>query len=228
MGILDVFKKLGGKSREKAVMTLTSINLKFGADVHALGGRELNEQVFDLDIPFKNTIGSGLLPDNLKGPSVTINGITVEKPFELLSISPKPPISVGYLSSTLFKMKLRAPMLNYTGPLSITFVTDGSDNVNIDVKKITLVDGGRRADIEDTTANMILKKSQIVRRDIQAYKILKYGRTVSGISINKPFEVVSTEPAVPFAVDRNDSYIIKIFIKCPEFNYAGPMEISFK
>lgn len=228
MGLLDIFRGFRGKPAGKGAITLTSINLKFGADVHALAGREIKEQVFSLDIPFKNTIGSGLLPDNLKGPSITINEIAVERPFELVSVSPNPPLSVSYLSSTLFRIKLRSPMLNYTGPLSITFVTEGKDNVNVDVKKVTLLDGGKSADIEETAANMILKKSQIVRRDIQAYKILKYGREVQSVSINKPFEIVSTEPAAPFTVDRRDSYIIKMFIKCPDFNYAGPMEISFK
>jgi hypothetical protein len=222
------FKRLTGSKEKPGSISLTSITLKFGADVHAIAGREITEQVFSLDIPFQNKIGSGLLPDNLKGPEVKINEILVEKPFELVSASPETPISLPFLSNTVFKLRIRAPMQNYSGPLSITFATDSKDNVNIDVNKVTLIDGERRVDVEETAANMILKKSQIVRRDIQVYKILKYGRTVEKMEINTPFEIVSADPPAPFTVDRKDSYIIKVYIKCPDFNYAGPMEISFK
>ncbi len=228
MKISDILKKITGRPSKPEGVTLTSINLKLGADVHALNGREITEEVFRLDIPFQNKIGSGLLPSHLKGPDMTINDILVEKPFELLESSPKTPLNVPYMASMPFSLRIRAPKGSYSGPLSITFDTDSKDNVNIDVKKMTLIDGQRTADIEDTATNMILKKSQIIRRDIQVYKILKYGRRVEKVEINKPFEVVSTDPATPFTVDRKDSYIIKIFLKCPDFNYAGPMEITFK
>jgi hypothetical protein len=226
--ITDILKKITGKSAKPQGVILTSINLKLGADVHAINGREITEEVFQLDIPFHNKIGSGLLPSHLKGPDMTINDILIEKPFELLESSPKTPLNVPYMASTPFTLKIRAPKGSYSGPLSITFSTDSKDNVNIDVKKMTLIDGQKTTDIEDTATNMILKKSQIIRRDIQVYKILKYGRVVEKVEINKPFEVVSTDPATPFTVDRKDSYIIKIFLKCPDFNYAGPMEISFR
>jgi len=227
LALTDFLKRISGRNSPQAGITLTSINLKFGADVHAIAGREIKEQVFRLEIPFQNKIGSGLLPDNLKGPEITINDVLIERPFELVDASPKTPLNVAYMSRTVFKLQIKGPP-SYTGPLSITFSTDSKDNVNIDVEKVTLIDGDRRADVEDTAVNMILKKSQIVRRDVQVYKILKYGRTVEKVGINKPFEIVSSDPPFPFTVDRKDSYIIKLYIKCPDFNYAGPMEISFK
>jgi hypothetical protein len=224
----EFFKKITGRTSKPEGVILTSINLKLGADVHAISGRTITEEVFQLDIPFQNKIGSGLLPSHLKGPDIVINEVLIERPFELVESSPKTPLNVPYLASTPFTLRIRAPKGSYSGPLSITFSTDSKDNVNIDVKKIALVDGHKTTDIEDTATNMILKKSQIIRRDIQVYKILKYGRTVEKVEINEPFEIVSTDPATPFTVDRKDSYIIKIFLKCPEFNYAGPMEIIFK
>lgn len=228
MGLSDIFNRIKGRPSRSGSISLTSINLKFGADVHAIAGREVKEQVFRLEIPFQNKMGSGLLPSHLKGPGITINDVLVERPFELVEASPKTPLSIPYLESTTFKLRIKAPAQNYSGPLSITFGTDSKDNVNIDVKKMTLVDGERKADVEETASNMILKRSQIIRRDVQAYKILKHGRRVEEVGINKPFEVVSTDPAVPFTIDRKDSYVIKVYIKCPDFNYAGPMEISFK
>lgn len=228
MALSDIFKRLTGKSPKPEGVILTSINLKLGADVHAINGRKIEEEVFQLEIPFHNKMGSGLLPAHLKGPEITINEVLVEKPFELVESSPKTPLNVPYMSSIPFTLKIRAPEGSYSGPLSITFGTDSKDNVNIDLKKITLMDGPKTIDMEDTATNMILKKSQIIRRDVQLYKILKHGRVVQEIGINEPFEIVSSEPATPFTVDRKDSYIMKLYIKCPDFNYAGPMEISFK
>lgn len=228
MALSDILDKIRGKSKEPSSVNLTSITLKFGGDTHALGGREIKEQVFDLDIPFQNKMGSGLLPDNLKGPEITINEIKVEKPFELVKASPQPPLNIAYLGSTHFKLKIRIPTPNYSGPLAITFGTDSKDNVNIDVERMVLIDGTKRTELDGTKVNMILKKQQIIRRDIQAYNILKHGRTVHEVKINKPFEIVSIDPPAPFTVDKKDSYVLKMYIKCPEFNYAGPMEISFK
>lgn len=228
MALGDIFKKILGRPKEQVSITLTNITLKFGGDFHALEGRTLKEQIFSLEVPFQNKMGSGLLPDNLKGPDITINQVSAEKPFELIDISPKPPVNVAYLSSTLFKLKIKAPMANYTGPLLIAFNTESKDNVNVDLDKMVLVHGEEKAEMPGTKINMILKKSQIIRRDIQAYNILKYGQKVEGISISKPFEIVSADPAPPFTVDRKDSYVVKLFIKCPDFNYAGSMEISFK
>lgn len=223
----DFLKRLRGKKGSVSI-TLTGITLKFGGDHHALAGREIKEQVFPLDIPFQNKMGSGLLPDNLKGPDIRISEIKADLPFELLEVSPHPPVSVPYLSSQMFKLRVKSPSINYTGPLAIAFNTDSKENVNIDVSKLVLVDGKNKAEVEESSNNMILKRSQIIRRDIQVYKILKYGRKVSSLSINKPFEIASSEPAAPFTVDRKDSYVVKVFIKCPDFNYSGPLEISFK
>jgi hypothetical protein len=221
----SILDKIKGKSTQQNTVTLTSINLRFGADVHAISGREFRGDTFNIDVPFHNRMGSGLLPDNIKGPGISIKEITVDRPFELLEVSPKPPIEVAYMSSTNFSLRIKALTLNYSGPMTITFNTDSKENVNIDIQKILLSDGTRKVELEDTTSNMILKKSQIIRRDIQIYKILKYGKKVEKIEVNEPFQIV--EPTTSFTVDKKDSYIIKLFIKCPDFNYAGPLEITF-
>lgn len=225
MDLSSIFKR-GGRPQPNAI-TLTSINLRFGADMHAIAGKEFDKEVFTIEVPFYNKMGSGLLPDNLKGPDISINEITVEKPFELVEANPRPPVSVAYMSSANFKLRIKATTLNYSGPLTITFGTDSKENVNIDVQKILLSDGTKKVEIEETANNMILKKSQIIRRDIQVYKILKYGKRIERIEANEPFQIVSSEPGVPFVVDRKDSYMIKLYIKCPEFNYAGPLELTF-
>ena len=215
--------KKGGQTKTE----LTSINLRFGQDMHALPGKSIDGEEFDLEIPFKNRLGSGMLPSHLKGPSITIKEVRVEKPFSLISSEPGAPLSVPYMGEILFKIRVRAPGGSYTGPLTLAFESEKSDDVNIDIEKITLTNGSRTVEVEETSSNMILKKSQIIRRDMQAYKILSFGQEVANVSASKPFEVVSTEPKAPFSIDRKDSYIIKIYIKCPDFNYSGPMEIRF-
>ena len=155
LAITEIFKRFKNNKAQGKSITLTSINLRFGSDVHALQGKEFDKEEFELKIPFKNTIGSGLLPDNIKGPEITIKKISVDSPFQLTQLSPKPPLKVGYLSSTSFNMRLRSPSPNYTGPVTISFETDTSDNVNIDINKVVLIKGDMRREIEDTATNMI-------------------------------------------------------------------------
>ena len=230
MSLLD---KLGlGKRKENAVnkkkVTLTGINLRFGGDVHGIEGKELDEQIFTLDIPFQNKMGSGLLPDNLKGPDMTISSMKVDKPFELVEVQPGLPVDVSYLSKVVFHLRIKAPSMNYTGPLGILFGTESEDNVSVDIGKTVLIDGEKKVKLDLPSEKMVMKKSQIFRRDIQLYNILKFGREISNVSANSPFEIVSTEPGSPFTLDRKDSYVLKVFIKCPDFNYAGPLEINFR
>lgn len=222
------FNKVAMRSESKTKVILTSINIRFGGHVHGLGGRELESQEFRLDIPFQNRLGNGILPDNLRGPDITISDIRVEKPFELLDTAPRLPVDVAYMKSRIFSLKIKAPAANYSGPLTISFGTESGENIKVDIEKVVLVDGGRSVDLENSTEAMTIRKSQIFRRAIQLYKILSYGRRVNGIEVNRPFSIAETTPKPPFTVDKKDSYIVTLFIKCPDFDYAGPLEIIFK
>lgn len=229
--IFDLFKGKAGKDEKVASgpnVAITNINLKLGVDVHSLPGMEPKEQVFNLPIPFQNKLGKGLLPDNLKGPPITVSLITVEKPFELVDIAPKPPVEVDYLSKKMFDLRIRAPNANYTGPLTIKFDTESKDNIDLNIQKMVLIDSTKTFDVEESAINMRIKKSQIFKRDIQLYKILSYGRKLESIEVNAPFELSSTEPKLPLLLDKEDSYVVTLFIKCPDFNYVGPLEIKFR
>ncbi len=224
--ISNLFKKKSGAGAGKRVR-ITSINIKLGIDIHSLGEKEVTGDSFDLYIPYSNKLGGGILPDNLKGPDITISSISVEKPFSLISVTPEPPRLVKYMEKEDFRLKIKAPDSNYEGPMFIKFETDSKDNVTLSISKILLVNGGKSIELEESKADMTLKKNQVIRKDIQLYKVLKYQQEVSSVTVNKPFEIIGIEPKLPFVLDKKDSFIAAVFIRAPEFNYAGPMEITF-
>ncbi len=226
MFISDIFKRKKGAKTEG--VEITNIYVKLGGDMHGLGGRTVKAEAFDLTIPYSNRLANDLLPDNLKGPPITISSISAEKPFSLLSVSPSLPQTVEYMSKTVFSLRINAPRPPYSGPLVIKFETDSSENVNVRIERITLINADRSYNLEDSASDMTLKKSQIFKKDIQLYKILSYNQHVEAIEINKPFKLEETRPKPPFNIDKKDSYIAELYIRCPEFNYTGPMEITFK
>ncbi len=152
----------------------------------------------------------------------------MDKPFALLGIDPVLPVDVPYLGSTRFTLKIKGPDGSYNGPLVVKFDTSSKENIDLSIARIMLVHGSKRVELEGSTSNMNIKKNQVFRRDIQVYKVLSFGDKVESIEIGKPFALASCETKFPFTVDRKDSYIITLFIKCPEYSYAGEMEISFK
>jgi hypothetical protein len=224
--VLSLFFGLFNKN--KAKVTVTSINLRFMGETHSIQGRAVKEKIFQVEIPFQNKIGNDLLPDNLKGPSISLNRLTVAPPFQLVDFDPKLPVEIGYLSRTVFKLRVRAPDVTYEGPLAITFGNELADTVNLNIKAILLNTKGQQLELENSGMIISMQKSQIFKRTVQLFKIMKFGDSIAQISVNKPFELVSTEPTLPLTVNKKDSYILGIFIKAPDYNYAGNLEITFK
>jgi hypothetical protein len=197
-------------------------------ETHSIGGREIKEKVFTVDIPFRNKLGNDLLPDNLKGPGLVVDRIDVAAPFGFIDVSPKPPIRVDYMSSTVFRLRIRAPQVTYEGPLVVTFGSGASDSINLNIQKTTLRYAGNISELENSGMVINMQKGQIFKRSVQLYKILSYGSTLNEVAVNEPFEIVSTEPRLPLTVDKKDSYIIGIYIKAPQYNYAGSIDLAFK
>ncbi|MDE1824120.1 MAG: hypothetical protein KGI00_04155 [Candidatus Micrarchaeota archaeon] len=214
-----IFKGKGARA------TVTAINLKFMGSVHSIDGISIGKRDFDITIPFQNKIGSEMLPDSITGPKMTINSIKVSEPFQLLSVSPAPPVSIGYMERKSFSMRIRAPDLNYEGPMTIDFGNEPKDNVTISIAKIIMGYKDKRTELEESATSMVLQKSQIFKKEVQLYKVLSFNDAVNSIELNSPFELVSVDPRLPIKADRKDSYIIDIYIKAPSHNYAGPLEI---
>ncbi len=219
-----------GIFRKKPVQTteITNVYIRLGGDVHSLGSRSVKHPVFSVEIPFHNRLGNGLLPDNIRGPPVGVSGISVERPFVLLSVSPKPPVNVDYMSKSVFSIKLRAPEGSYSGPLYIRFDTDTASDISIRIESITLRQMDKSYGLEESASAMVVRKAQVFRKDIQLYKILSYGQKVNSIEVSDPFSIEEAKPALPFTIDKKDSYVLELYIRCPDFSYAGPMELTFK
>ena len=207
-------------------INITAINIRLGGDVHSLPGKDV-ETTFEINIPYNNMLGNGLLPDNLKGPDMTISDITVDKPFELLSIKPSLPIDVPYLEKKIFALKIKGPEGSYSGPLLVKFNTSSSNNVDISISKVFLLHNEKKVELEGSTFSMNIKKGQVFKRDIQLYKILSYQEKVEKIEISNPFEIVDIKPKLPLILNVKDSYVASFIIKAPNFNYAGEVEIKF-
>jgi hypothetical protein len=217
----------GGKRSSAARVTVTSINLKFMGNSHGLDGMEINAPEFDVSIPFQNKMGSGLLPDNLKGPPLRITKIVVGEPFALLDVSPKLPVEVQYMGRIMFKLRIRAPPVTYEGPLSINFGNDSAENITINIKKVMLHYKEKAVELEESSIGASMQKSQLFKESIQLYKIVSLGDAISSVQVSRPFELVSTDPKLPVRADRKDSYILGMYLKCPDFSYAGDLDITF-
>ncbi len=223
---LGFFKKR--KREEKAKCTVTSINLKYMGEMHAINGVSTNDDVFKVSIPFSNRPSSDFVSEQFVGQSIKIDAIKVQPPFALVATEPKVPISIPYNASTTLELSIRAPGMAYAGPMNIEIVRGTEEFVHVSIPKIMLLSNGRSAELEDSEIIANMQKNQIFKISVQLYRIMKYGEKISSIEANKPFEVVSSNPAAPISLDRKDSYIVELYIKAPAFSYSGALELSFK
>ncbi len=208
-------------------VTITGINLKFMGGSHQIKGMEVSSKVFDLRIPFSNKMGNNTLPDNLKGPKMVLSRITVEPPFKLVEVNTQLPVEVEYMSKVVFNLKIEAPDMNWEGPMSVAFGNEATNNVTISIKKVTLHQADKSAELEESGVTTSMQKSQLFKQNIQLYKIASFGDTINKIEVSKPFDLVSTDPKLPITADKKDSYIVSLYMKCPEHSYAGDLDITF-
>ena len=123
---------------------------------------------------------------------------------------------------------LWAPDVTYEGPLVITFGNELADMTNLNIQAVILNYNGQRMELENSGMVISMQKGQIFKRTVQLYKIMKFGEALSSIEVNAPFQFISAEPTVPLKVDKKDSFILGIFMKAPDYNYAGNLEITLK
>jgi hypothetical protein len=222
-GLLGVF----GKKRSAASTVITSISIDYLGDKHGLEGMRVNGSVFELKIPFQNKTGSDLLDESLKRPDLRVDTISVSQPFKLVGVSPKLPVVVKYGEGVTLVLKISAPALPYTGPLSVSLGEKASGMVRIQIDKMVALSKGQRFILEDAPSVLNVQKGQVLKRDIQMYKVMKYGDAVNGIGVNAPFVFSGAEPKPPFRIDKENSYIISVFVLAPEYSNTGPLEITF-
>jgi hypothetical protein len=223
--ISDLFKGLG-KKEPASNTVITSISIDYQGDKHGLDGMKVNESVFEISIPFQNKTGSDLLDDSLKRPDLRIESASVSKPFELVDVSPKLPVAVKYKEGVTMKLRIRAPSVPYTGPMSVSLGEKSSGMVRVQIQKIIAVRNGVKTVLEEMPSVLSVQKGQVLKRDVQLYKMMKYGDKVSSIRVSPPFVMSGSEPPAPFRIDKENSFIISIFVLAPQDSYAGPLEIT--
>ncbi|MEM3216051.1 MAG: hypothetical protein QXS17_04000, partial [Candidatus Micrarchaeaceae archaeon] len=64
--------------------------------------------------------------------------------------------------------------------------------------------------------------------DVQLLTILHEGDKVKTVRASAPFSVIKTEPQTPFEVASSNSFVVSIYLKSPDQNYSGPLEITFE
>lgn len=206
---------------------ITGINIRFMGETHTLPGKEITGSTMEIEIPFQNKIGGNLLPDMLKVPPITVEKVDVAQPFKLLDTEPKLPAKVEFMSRVTFKLRVAPPQTGYSGPMSVSFSNSSSDLISINVNEVTISSKSDSIALDDSAFIMNLQKGQIFKKSVQMFKLFGYNDMVDSVGVSKPFEVVSTSPRMPISLDHKDSYIVDIYIKAPDFNYAGGLDIKF-
>lgn len=214
-----------------STLLITGINLKLQGQMHSLKGMEVSGKSFEVDIPFKNKTHTDMLTEaasfkSEKAKPFAIKGIEVAEPFKLISITPKLPLEVNADERIDFKLALEGPEHNYTGPLTISFLSDTVELVHVEISKTVLNLNGVRTNIETSSRILNLQKGQIFSEKIQLYKVLSFGDTLKKIEIEKPFSFVSSDPKLPLRIDDTNSYILNLYIQAPDSAYAGILEIK--
>ncbi len=215
------------RAKPLARCNVTSINIKYMGETHAMEGANTNDGVLKIKIPFNNIPSSDFVSEHFIGQSIKIDMVKVRQPFALIVVEPKLPCSIPYNSSTTFEISVVAPKMAYTGPMNLEFIRGKEEFVHVSIPKITLLHIERSTDIEESEIIANMQRNQIFKISVQLYRIMKYGEKVNRIEANKPFEVVSSDPKYPFSLDRKDSFIIELYIKAPAFSYSGALDLTF-
>lgn len=224
-----IFDRLLGRRAAASSTTVTNVNIMWGGGFHTLPGMKPEQKTFEVSIPFDNSSAIENLPENtfkFSDTTVTIRDITVDKPFELVAVDPKMPLTVKTNERVSLRLTVRAPDTGYSGPMTVRFLQDDAGIIKLEINKVVLVAKGRRVEIENSGIIMSVRKGHIFKNSVQLYKALSYGDEVTGISLSAPFRLASTSPPVPFRLDDPNSFIAGLFIQAPDTSYAGPLEIT--
>ncbi len=219
---LSIFDRL---RHGKPKANITSISINYMGSTHQLQGMKVFDSEFELRIPFKNKTASDL-PEDIKRPDLRIDDIQVQSPFKLIDVKPQLPIVVPYGESTEILLKLKAPEIAYTGPLFLNMLAKSPDSIHVSISHVLLSKDEKSYEVESSQRSMYLQKGEVFRQDVQVMSVLDKGESISRVEVNKPFSLVKTEPQLPLNCDK-DSIVLSLFLKAPEFSYAGPLEVDF-
>ncbi len=225
----NLFKKKSGTN-----VVVTSVNLKWKGQMHAMDGFQVSEKRFTITIPFQNKTQQdalqqyAALKEKFKAqevPPITISSIQLSDPFKFVSVEPTTPITVKSGEKVEMKVTGEAPAYGYSGPITVTLNSSEARMVKIQINKVILTTEHKSVEIENSGVILNMPPNGIFKNSIQMYKALSYGDAVANVTASPPFELEGSEPKLPFTISEPSSYIVTFFIKAPDVDYAGPMEI---
>ncbi len=222
-----MFGLFGGKRKT----TITGINIRLQGAVHQLKGLESAESIIEIKIPFKNKVHSDMLTDAgvfkaQEGKPISIKEVKVSDPFSIVQVEPKAPIEIKSGQSVEFTIRLNAPKHNYTGPLTVSLEAATEEVVHIEIAKTILEWKGKRTEIESSARMLNVQKNGIIVENVQLYKAMSSGDTVTSVDVEFPFKIASTEPKLPVKLDAPNGYIMGFYIQAPDHSYSGDLVIK--
>ncbi len=222
---MSIFGKLFKKA---GTSKITNFNVYWKGRMHALPGMELRERRFSYELPFSNTSTEDaltFLKSQKREPEV-IEKLEVSGPFTLVSVEPKPPVSIGQGQKVTFRLLIDAPDYGYSGPATIKLGAHVVEQVRVEIPAVVVKANGKSVNVLEHGEIKVLQKGSEFEESVQMYRALGYGSRVSKVAVNKPFEFLRSEPALPFTIDDKSSFVVAFFFRAPEFDYAGPLEIT--
>ncbi len=214
---------------KKTKVTVTSINLKWRGATHSINGMKIAKRLFEIKIPFQNKPEEDYNLDFLKKqkkPAATVNKIDVKEPFKLVSIAPELPAKIEESEKIEFKAMIEAPDYGYEGPLNVELITDNSDLAHIEIPKVVVISQTNKLELKEKKRIMDIPKGQVFKQNIHLFGVVEFGTEIKKITVASPFTFVSSDPMIPFKVDRKTGYLIDIYIQAPQQNYGGDLEIK--
>ncbi|MGC8478723.1 MAG: hypothetical protein ACP5NE_02235 [Candidatus Micrarchaeia archaeon] len=210
--------------------SITQINLKYNGEIHSTEGVEAKGRVFTVTVPFTNRRYSNALVDAgiIKAGDfepVKIKSINALPPFKVISIEPQLPREIGLEERVEFKISIEAPDYSYSGPMTLEFVEQSKELVHLELTSVIVKAIGKEIVAESSMNMFNIPKNQIFQQNIQFLKILDYGTKVESITVDKPFEFEGSEPKLPFLINDASSFVVSLYIKAPDSNYAGPLTL---
>jgi hypothetical protein len=96
---------------------------------------------------------------------------------------------------------------------------------HVEISKIIINANGKKMEIVNKPMIMDIPKGQIFKQNIHLFGVVDFETEVKRMEIAPPFKFVSSDPKLPFKVDRKTGYLIDLFVQAPKENYGGPLEV---
>lgn len=218
-------------------VAISALNIRWRGQMHAMDGFIPKEKRFTISIPFQNkTQDSALeqfaaLKEKFKAqevPLAVISSIQLSDPFKLVSTEPRLPITVSSGEKIEITITADAPDYAYSGPLTVVIGSPEASMIKVQLNKVILSTKSKKAEIENSGVILNIPPNGVFKNSIQMYKAMSYGDYASKVTISEPFELIDSDPKLPFKIDNPNSYIVTFIIKAPEVDYAGPMELKIE